>query len=335
MAPIRPAVGCSVPGEVWFRGQDAIGELGRDVGPVYAEFSRFPPRFRPPDVMRHDPEVLRAVNQFQLGLPRIPVAGLSGEMMGRGAGSSLEFQEYREYLPGDDVRHVDWAAYARSDMLMVRLYREEISPRTEIYLDATRSMTTGEGAKERVTRQLASLFLQLAGRLGGRPLLYLLNDDRPLRGQSMEMLDSLGAVPLNGLTPLPELLNAGQLPLKPQSVRIVISDFLFPHDPGTLIRRLAAGAGVLWIIQVLSGWEADPSELGGRRLIDIEDQSEADLLVNRKAIARYKERLGRLQEGILRECRRAHAPVAVLVADAGLTKLCRQELTRAGMLRAG
>jgi uncharacterized protein (DUF58 family) len=285
--------------------------------------------------MRHDPEVLQALNQFQLGLPRIPVAGMSGEIMGRGTGSSLEFQEYREYLPGDDLRHVDWAAYARSDMLMVRLYREEISPRTEIYLDATRSMTTGDGHKERVTRQLASPFLQLVGRLGGRPQLYLLNDERPLRGQSMEILDSLNVVPFEGLTPLPELLGQGLLPLKPQSVRIVISDFLFPHDPGTLIRRLAAGAGVLWIIQVLSAWESDPTEMGGRRLIDIELNAEADLLVNRKAIAAYKERLVRLQEGLLRECRRAHAPVAVLIADHGLPQLCRQDLTRAGMLRTG
>jgi uncharacterized protein (DUF58 family) len=285
--------------------------------------------------MRHDPEVLQALNQFQLGLPRIPVAGMSGEIMGRGTGSSLEFQEYREYLPGDDIRHVDWATYARSDMLMVRLYREEISPRTEIYLDATRSMTTGEGHKERVTKQLASLFLQLVGRLGGRPQLYLLNDERPLRGQSTEILDSLGAIPFEGRTPLPELLNEGQLPLKPQSVRIVISDFLFPHDPGTLIRRLAAGAGVLWIIQVLSAWESDPTELGGRRLVDVELNAEADLLVNRKAIAAYKKRLVRLQEGILRECRRAHAPVAVLIADEGLPQLCRHDLTRAGMLRTG
>lgn len=285
--------------------------------------------------MRHDPEVLQALSRYQLGLPRIPVAGRSGELMGRGTGSSLEFQEYREYLPGDDIRHLDWGAYARSDTLMVRLYREEISPRTEIYLDASRSMSTGDGAKARVARQLAALFLQLSGRLGGRPQLYLLNDDRPLRGASLEVLDSLGDLPLNGLAPLPVQLEEGLLPLRPQSVRIVISDFLFPHDPGPVVRRLAAGAGVLWVVQLLSGWEADPTELGGRKLIDVETAQEADLLVNRRAIAGYKERLARLQEGLLRECRRVHAPAAVLVADRGLTRLCRDELSVVGMLRAG
>src|SRR6187431_2513125 len=114
----------------------------------------------------YDVEVQRAVGSYQLGLPRMPVAGRSGELLGRATGSSLEFQEYREYTPGDDVRHIDWAAYARSDTLMVRLYREEISPRTEILLDASLSMTAGGAAKPRVARQLAALFAMVSGRLG-------------------------------------------------------------------------------------------------------------------------------------------------------------------------
>src|SRR6476646_437313 len=93
--------------------------------------------------MHNDPEVQRAADTFQLGLPRTPSAGRAGELLGRGTGSSLEFQEYREYVPGDDIRHLDWGAYARSDTLMVRLFREEISPRTEILLDASRSMASG------------------------------------------------------------------------------------------------------------------------------------------------------------------------------------------------
>ena len=126
--------------------------------------------------MRHDPDVQRVVNEYQLGLPRMPVAGRAGDLLGRGVGSSVEFQEYREYLPGDDIRHLDWAAYARSDSLMIRLYREEISPRTEILFDASKSMTTGQGVKELVTKQLVSTFAQLSGRVGGRPSLIPLNE---------------------------------------------------------------------------------------------------------------------------------------------------------------
>ncbi|MEE3284389.1 MAG: DUF58 domain-containing protein, partial [Planctomycetota bacterium] len=90
--------------------------------------------------MRSDAVVRRAADTYQLGLIRAPASGRAGELLGRGTGSSLEFQEYREYTPGDDIRHLDWAAYGRSDTLMVRLFREEISPRTEILVDASASM---------------------------------------------------------------------------------------------------------------------------------------------------------------------------------------------------
>lgn len=283
--------------------------------------------------MRHDPEVQRAVNTYALGLPRMPTAGRSGELLGRGTGSSLEFQEYREYLPGDDIRHVDWAAYARADALMVRMYREEISPRTEILFDASKSMTTGDGSKERTTRQLAAVFGQLCGRIGGRPALIALTDDRPLTPLSLDAIDRLGSIPFSSVGTLPELLNDNAIPLKPQAVRIVISDFLFPHDPDALIRRLSAGASALWIIQLLTAWESEPTELGGRRLVDIESGVDTDLLVNRPTISRYRERLGRVQQELSRSCRRVHAPFVEAIADQGLAAICRETLSPAGILR--
>src|SRR5207302_10983766 len=86
--------------------------------------------------MLNDLEVQRAADTYMLGLPRTPAAGRSGELLGRGTGSPLEFQEYREYVPGDDIRHLDWGAYARSDRLMVRPFRAGVRPKTEIPPDA-------------------------------------------------------------------------------------------------------------------------------------------------------------------------------------------------------
>lgn len=283
--------------------------------------------------MRHDPEVQRVVSTYALGLPRMPTAGRSGELMGRGTGSSIEFQEYREYLPGDDIRHVDWAAYARADALMVRMYREEISPRTEILFDASKSMTTGDGAKERITRQLTAAFGQLCGRIGGRPIMIPLTDERPLRPLGLDGIDRLETLPFESVGTLKDLLSVNAVPLKSQAVRIVLSDFLFPHDPGTLIRRLATGASALWVIQILTAWEAEPSELGGRRLVDIESGADTDMLVNRQAITGYRERLGRLQQELSRNCRRVHAPFVTVIADRGLAEVCRDDLCQAGILR--
>src|SRR5690606_938209 len=113
-------------------------------------------------------------------------------------------------------------------------------------------------------------FAQLSARIGGRPTLIGLTDDRPLVPMGPEGIDRLESLPFTAVGTLTDLLAASAVPLKPQAVRSVISDFRCPHDPGSLIRRLATGASALWIIQLLSAWEADPSEMGGRRLVDIE-----------------------------------------------------------------
>ncbi len=292
--------------------------------------------------MRFDREVQQAVARYQLGLPRMPVSGRSGELLGRGTGSSLEFQEHREYQPGDDIRHLDWAAYARSDSLVVRLYREEISPRAEILLDASRSMTSSdptldlarqESPKAWVAKQLAATFTLLAGELGGRPSLIPLTDQTPLEPWPVESLDGLASLPLNGHRSLLEALDAHAIPLKRQTVRVVISDFLFPHDPDALLRRLAADASVLWVIQVLNAWEARPTSVGGRKLVDLETNEEANLQVVEKTIAAYSARLLELQQGLARACRRVHATFAIAIAERGLLDLCANELCAAEILR--
>jgi hypothetical protein len=148
-----------------------------------------------------------------------------------------------------------------------------------------------------------------------------------------EGIDRLETLPFTAIGTLTDLLAASAVPLKPQAVRIVISDFLFPHDPGALIRRLATGASALWIIQLLTAWEADPSEMGGRRLVDIESGADTDMLINRQAIAGYRHRLGRLQQELTRNCRRVHAPFVTAIADRGLADICRDDLCQAGILR--
>lgn len=294
--------------------------------------------------MRNDPDVRRAADIYQLGLLRTPASGRAGELLGRGTGSSLEFQEYREYTPGDDIRHLDWAAYGRSDTLMVRLYREEISPRTEILCDASRSMSvTGPSQptthdevvppKVDLARKLTGLFALLASGLGGSPAVIPLDDSHPLERLGFDQLDQLASLPFEARATLADQLAAGHVPLQSRSVRIVISDFLFPHDPEVLVKRLASDASTLWVIQVLGEWEADPTPLGGRRLVDQETSAEADLLLNRHTIDEYRGRLRRLQRGLAQACRRAEATYVSVVAEAGLEQVCRDELCVSGILR--
>lgn len=283
--------------------------------------------------MRDDPEIQQILSRYHLGLPKLPAAGRSGELLGRGTGSSVEFQEFREYTPGDDIRHLDWSSYARSDTLMVRLFREEISPRTEILMDASKSMATHGESKSRVTRQLASLFTQFVGRLGGRPKLYVMGDEYPIEPMSVESLEHLGSMPFDSVSTIPEHLEKGAISFQPQSVRIVISDFLFPHDPARLIRKLATNAAALWVVQVLNGWELNPEMNGGRRFVDVESGEELDVMINKQVIQDYLRRLKHLQNELVVNCQRNHARFVTLNSDQGLPNLCKDQLCAAGMLR--
>src|SRR5436305_4002359 len=100
----------------------------------------------------------RAGARYALGLPRRLRQGAAGTHPGGRSGSSLEFKEHRDYQPGDDLRHVDWNAYARSDLLIVKQFHEEVNPCLDVVLDGSRSMALPRSAKVQAALGLAALF---------------------------------------------------------------------------------------------------------------------------------------------------------------------------------
>jgi len=65
-------------------------------------------------------------------------------------GFSVEFIQHREYVPGDDIRHIDWRVYGRSERYAIKLYEQETNFVGHILLDASRSMLYGEGAQNKL-----------------------------------------------------------------------------------------------------------------------------------------------------------------------------------------
>lgn len=283
--------------------------------------------------MRSDPEVQAVVSAFAFHLPRLPVTGRSGELLGRGAGSSLEFHEYRQYMPGDDIRHLDWMAYARTDQLMVRLFRDEVSPEIEIFLDGSRSMTSGRGTKAWVARQLSASLMLLAAGLGGRPKLHFVGNEWPPQQFSVDELAGLETVEFDAARSLHEVLTERSMSTQRAAVRIIISDFLFGHDAAQFLNRVTQGTATTWLIQLLSRWEAEPQAVGGRRLVDIEQDWQLDLVIDDTAVAAYRKRLARLQENLQSEARRRRARFVTGVSDQGLRGICEQVLVPSGLLK--
>src|SRR5438128_4432021 len=65
-------------------------------------------------------------------------------------GFSVEFVQHREYVPGDDIKHIDWKSYGRSERYTIKQYEQETNFTGHVLLDASRSMLYGEGARNKL-----------------------------------------------------------------------------------------------------------------------------------------------------------------------------------------
>ncbi len=260
---------------------------------------------------------------FRLSWGRVPLAGTVGEKLGSAAGASTEFHDYRAYVPGDDIRHIDWKAYARSDVLTIRLFREEIAPRVDLVVDETASMALADTKAARF-QELALLFCLLARE--ARANLKLIGGGPP-----REVPDPFALHHESIARPDPWPALAGSL--RWRSVRIVLSDFLFPHDPAQLLRLLARDAGKLSLVQLNAPEEIDPDFRGPFRLLEVEDGGELDLVVGPDEVQRYRARYARLTADLEREARRSHAAYVGISSALTLDDTVRA-LVRAGILEA-
>lgn len=194
--------------------------------------------------------------------------GQLGNWSGSGTGSSIDFQDHRPYLPGDDPRHIDWAAYARSGNYIMKLYREEVSPKVDLILDVSRSMTWQPEKRGRLF-ELACFCQESAEAMGAALSLTL------VAGEAVHALSP--AAVHAPVWPVPEkwapkigapLLD--RLPLRPGSLRILISDLLYDAAPPVCLRPLVSANGRVTLLVPYSQAEATPDWRGNLTLIDCE-----------------------------------------------------------------
>jgi uncharacterized protein (DUF58 family) len=254
---------------------------------------------------------------FRLAMPRGPLGGRLGERLGSNAGSSLEFQDYRHYAPGDDLRHVDWAAYARSEVLAVRLYREEVAPRVDLILDVSRSMAV-TADKRKAYLNLVALLVCASASLETDVRIFTAQNAEPQPLKRFEDVETM----LNCAAKR-SALEEPHLPLRRRSLRVVVSDFLFPHDPDAIINRLARDGASLNVIQFTLGEEAKPQIEGGLRFIDAETAGELDIVLDERTVRDYTERFSRLRLGLARASRRAGAAFLHVTAETPLREAAR------------
>jgi uncharacterized protein (DUF58 family) len=247
----------------------------------------------PPDAprtARHG--ALAAAARWRLPFSRQAWRGLSGNWLGVGAGSSLDFQDHRNYVPGDDPRHIHWQAFARTGALTMKLYRAEVAPVVDVVVDVSPSMSLTSEKTLRVD-ELVAFCVECADRAGAPVRLYAAAG-RQLRAISPEEVrggrwrERLTAAeeakgreagaespPARGSkTPAAKESAAtppfAPLPWRPGALKVLISDLLFPGEPSSLLVPLAAASGIAVVLAPGLAEEADLSWRGNVELTDCE-----------------------------------------------------------------
>jgi uncharacterized protein (DUF58 family) len=276
-----------------------------------------------------DPRLFATLEDLEL-IARLAVEGfLQGLHRSPYVGFSVEFATHREYLPGDDLRHLNWKLYGRQDKLYVKQYDAETNLDLHLVVDWSGSMSTRHGplSKHRYAACLAAALAHLALSqrdavgltLFGSGLLEHLKP-RAKANQLEEILHALTATPMQPRTESPRALHeaAGLMPRR--GLVVVLSDLFY--DPAELFGALDhfcfQGHDVL-VMQVLDPVERRLQLEGSVRFHDLETGEEV-LVQAQEVQASYREAVERWLADLEEGCRTRNVERVVLTTDEPLDR---------------
>lgn len=257
----------------------------------------------------------RAGARYRLLVPREAMRGGVGTRLGVLAGSSLDFKDYRAYEPGDDLRHLDWNIYARSDREVVKLYREEVSPHLDLLLDASRSMAGAAPEKARAAAGLCGLLASSAHAAHCTHALWTANDGLNAVPNGSRLPSEWHGVDFAARVSPGEGLRLAPPAFRRNGVRFVVSDLLWPEAPEAFLRHCADSAAGLVVVQLLARADVSPELAGNLRLLDSESGKLLELFADAVTLRRYREAFDSHRERWALACRQAGATFVTLVAE--------------------
>ena len=240
-----------------------------------------------------DPHLLAATRGLSLAARQLAAGALAGLHMSRRTGLAREFSQYRSYQPGDDLRHVDWKLYARSDRFFVRESDVETALTIRVTLDATASMRSADSTGPQAgrpkldsARLLAAAFAFLAQTQGDQVALHVVNDDKILSVQpgqqrqpferiirTLERLEPSGRWPADP-RPFHTALLSGSRATADTQTREIVVVLTDGHEQGEEIRAslapLRARRHELLLLHLVGRDEVDFPFHGPLRFEDLE-----------------------------------------------------------------
>ena len=211
-------------------------------------------------------------------------------------GSSMEFDDIRPYLPGDDPRRIDWSLYGRTDELYLRLYTDERRQHHRFYIDCSASMGFGEPEKHLCALRLVAALSYLAVLGSDRVSWYALEGDECRRvceavsGREalLRSLESLASLACRGDTGMDKSVPRCPDPGYHDGVSFLVSDFLTDAPWKGAVDWLLGKRREVCLLRVLAPDEIAPALTGKVMLMDAEAAGEDDARNRRMDIGRAR-----------------------------------------------
>ncbi len=291
-----------------------------------------------------DEASLRRLEQLALAAERVRAGQLKGDRRSNRRGTSIEFADYREYAPGDDLRRLDWNVLARLERPFMKLTEEEEDLAVHVLVDVSPSMNwpllepSPESESETPSANKLWFALRLAGGLGhialasGDLLTVTLLDGGnnrhwgPFRSQqnSWRLLEFLEANTAQTGQAAPPALTDMALSLQTYARRarrhglaFVLSDMLSPNGYTKGVDAMLQVGFEIAIVHTLSPDEMEPALDGDLKLVDVETGAIVEVTVDATMRRQYMERLATWQAEIAAYCRQRrihYIPVSTGVA---------------------
>ena len=292
--------------------------------------------------MTLDPALLARLGPLQVRARKVMEGVLTGLHQSPVHGQSVEFAEHKEYAPGDEIKHIDWRAFAKLDKYYVKRFEMETNLRALLVIDASGSMAYGRGAMSKLqyASVCAGALAYLLSRQGDQVGLCVAGDGGTAEGvreflpfassptHVQELLRMLEGSQGKGPTLLPAALDFTAEKAGRRALVIVLSDLFDATEQSVpALKMLRSRRHDVLLLQTLDREELDFPFDDPTRFLSMEDERQIEAQP-RQIRESYLAEMRKFLEGTRRELARADVEVEQISTDAAPDRVLLKLLAR-------
>jgi len=256
-----------------------------------------------------DDEFLKKLEYLNILSKRLFAGQFRAERRTRKYGTGLEFADYRQYVTGDDFRHLDWKAYLRLNRLVLKLFEEEEDLPIYFFVDCSQSMNYGNPSKLDYARRVAAAlcYIGLANLDRVNLVAYadkIRHELPPQRGKGriFKIFRFLTDVASGGETNTRESFKSYCTDTRRRGLAVVISDFFDSNGFEPALDILRHFRHDIFVIHIASHEEIDPHLRGELMLVDSETQQAREITITPSLLTAYHAEYNRFCEQLESYC---------------------------------